>query len=325
MKERSLSGDSILAQPQLGHKNIWRWLGNVFFDWSVILMAYVFVFSFQTWWAALFAIAVIGTRQHALGILSHDGAHWLITNNLKLNDFLTRVLASWPIFLPLGKYREYHFRHHRFLGTERDPELESKFLEAPAWDLPISPVRLFGIILSDLTGIGIVWYKRRTILRFFGKKYVYGALDTKTEDTLSGQGSKDVPLESHMFLYWGLILGVFWYAGMLWVLGIWIFSLLTSCFAVFRLRVWTEHVGTPGTHRFYATVWQRALFLPHHTWYHFEHHLLPSVPFGNLPLVRAHVIPDIPVITLGKVFDYFYHSTFIPTGKALKKSSEGQE
>jgi fatty acid desaturase len=86
----------------------------------------------------------------------------------------------------------------------------------------------------------------------------------------------------------------------LWILLIWYAASLTAFWAVFRLRMWTEHVGTRETYRVSVSWWQRALYLPHNTWYHYEHHRWPSIPYWNLPRARA-LDRSEPVIPLNKL------------------------
>lgn len=68
--------------------------------------------SFLPWYIA---VLVIGTRQHALAILGHDGAHG------HAPQWLTRLIF-WSIGVNLDRYRAFHFDHHKYLGTDRDPE-----------------------------------------------------------------------------------------------------------------------------------------------------------------------------------------------------------
>ena len=89
-------------------------------------------------------------------------------------------------------------------------------------------------------------------------------------------------------LLWHAMVGaLFVQLGLWWAPVLWYASLSTAFWAFFRLRVWTEHVGTLQTHRLSATWWQRALFLPHNTWCHAEHHENAAVPCWALPTVAA--------------------------------------
>ena len=74
----------------------------------------------------------------------------------------------------------------------------------------------------------------------------------------------------------------------------------TTFWAVFRLRVYMEHVGTDETHRVHLSLFQRALFAPHNIWIHWEHHTHPSVPYWALPEVRRHYT-HVPILTYNEL------------------------
>jgi fatty acid desaturase len=61
-----------------------------------------------------------------------------------------------------------------------------------------------------------------------------------------------------------------------------VFAFVTSFWCVFRLRMLTEHLGTPTTHCVSPAWWQRAIFLPHGTWLHDVHHVNQNVPCHRL-------------------------------------------
>lgn len=84
------------------------WLRTLIIDLAIIVAAFIVL-------PLPFSILVIGTRQHALAILGHDGAHGHAT------QWMTR-LVFWSIGVNLERYRAFHFDHHKYLGTDRDPE-----------------------------------------------------------------------------------------------------------------------------------------------------------------------------------------------------------
>ena len=112
--------------------------------------ALVHVFSNPVTW--LLALLVIGNRQHALAILGHDGTHFTLSHDRRLNDFLTNLFAFWPIGLTVSGYRALHFRHHKHTGTEDDPELGHKRSRSPQWDLPAKPSRILKYAALDIVG-----------------------------------------------------------------------------------------------------------------------------------------------------------------------------
>ena len=87
-----------------------------------------------------------------------------------------------------------------------------------------------------------------------------------------------------------------------WIPILWFVSLGTIFWTIFRIRIWTEHVGTQGTHVLRPTALQKFIFLPHNTWCHYEHHEHPHVPCWALPSIRH---PATPTVTLRQLFASF--------------------
>jgi hypothetical protein len=64
---------------------------------------------------------------------------------------------------------------------------------------------------------------------------------------------------------------------------LWYVAIYTSFRLIFRLRVYTEHLGTDGTlPTVVPPLWKRWIYLPNNTWCHAEHHENPNTPFSKL-------------------------------------------
>ena len=87
---------------------------------------------------------ILGNRQHALALLGHEGTHYAIHKNKRINDAISDVLGMWMVGLTTSGYRNIHFEHHKHLNTDRDPELMHRSSKAPQWDLPMT----FGKIMA---------------------------------------------------------------------------------------------------------------------------------------------------------------------------------
>ena len=98
------------------------------------------------------AVLILGNRQHGLALLGHDGTHYTLSHNRKLNDVLTNLFAWWPLLLTNGGYRALHNGHHKHLSTDDDPEIIHKKSRAPQWDLPAPLTRILGYAAKDLVG-----------------------------------------------------------------------------------------------------------------------------------------------------------------------------
>lgn len=249
-----------------------RWTLAFLFDWLVIVLSFVAVYF--TPFAIIPAWLLIGSRQHALAILGHDGAHGHASGNSWFNDLLTRI-CFLPLSTALSGYRKFHFAHHKFTGQENDPE---QFLKgrAPTFDLPLKN----SIFISPLFGDGF--------------------------DELEDLIVYIIPSNSILD---NIVLGIFWivtifllfHFGLLWILALWFASFTTSFWFVFRIRSWIEHIGPEKTSRVHVKPIYRWFFFPHNTWYHYEHHNWMNLPFWRLSEARK-LHPEVPVITMEELF-----------------------
>jgi fatty acid desaturase len=76
-------------------------------------------------WQAVVAYSVgllIITRQlRGIEALVHDGAHFSWDRkNRKLNDFLTDMIAAYPLLINLKDYRKEHLNHHKLFHSDLD-------------------------------------------------------------------------------------------------------------------------------------------------------------------------------------------------------------
>ena len=139
--------------------NSLRWLSLVFVDWFYIVGALGAAYYFQNVFVYWLASLVIGNRLHALSIMGHDGAHHTASRRKSLNDILVCLFAFWPLGVGLNGYRDFHFAHHRNVGTSSDPELKHKQWATPEYGLPLGQGALLKYVLKDLIGFGAkgVW------------------------------------------------------------------------------------------------------------------------------------------------------------------------
>src|SRR5437867_3700572 len=85
----------VKVSAELATLNPLRWLAACATDWTIIVIAMVAAHQIGRAWAYLFAIAIIGARQHALLLLGHDAAHYLVSRKKWLNDLLSNVLVAY--------------------------------------------------------------------------------------------------------------------------------------------------------------------------------------------------------------------------------------
>ena len=260
----------------------------------------------------LVAVLVIGTRQHALFVIAHDAAHYLLYDNRQLNDLVGRACALLQ-GLSMCTYRVIHRMHHNNLYGELDPDT------ALHGGYPRGKAYLVRKLLKDLSG-QTAW---KTYAYFL---YAAPGLNTKTNVALRPLDDTSTKLKSEarsdrnlvIVFHLGMLLVMAWSGYLLQYLVLWVLPLVTVVQAILRLRAIAEHGATTdfsspltAARTNVAPAWLAWLIFPHHVNYHIEHHLYASVPHYHLPalhkeLRKNRVLDGAEVVpfraTLGKIF-----------------------
>lgn len=243
----------------------WRTAAALLFDWSVVAAAILIAKQYTNPFVFLISLVVIGTRQHALFLIMHEGCHYLITRNRFVNDLFSNVFAGWPVGVSTARYRQRHLQHHRHLNTDQDPDWARKKDQA-VWQFPMPASRYWLSSAPYLFGKGVV--EMSYAIRFLGppkKEWVQAVpfyLAVAATLTLT-QGW------TTFFAYWLL-------------------PYFTLVPFLHRLRYSAEHLVLPWTSDFNSTrniatsPFERFFFCQHGTSYHLVHHLHPGVPFYHL-------------------------------------------
>ena len=279
-----------------------RWLLAALIDWAIIIGAMWFAVTGGEWWMYLIALFVVGNRIQGLALLGHEGAHYMVSKNKVLNDFLTNIFTFYAYGFNVEPYRHMHIKHHEYLGSQLDPELDEKRKTATAWDLPMSRKDMIVQFLRDCS-FGAV----REELSFV---------------SWLGKPKSKVDFAIHLAWY-GVVLGSLYMLGgfmlILKVVLIWEIAVATTFWAMFRLRMYTEHMGNADAYRIKASWWAKLFFLPHNTWYHWEHHYNYNVPFFRLPKLRKlNPRPEVEVRQLSDVFASYATMPRIESGTPLR-------
>lgn len=264
-------------------------------NFGIIPSAYLILTFFVVWF-------FVGSRQHALSILGHDGGHGLVHQNLFINDLLTKILAFLPFGVSLAHYRQFHFAHHKHLSTPLDPELLLKRNARPAYDLPIGGITSIVLrSMKDMLGLGS------------GELF-----DLVKHSALPVNWKEWVEVLS----WWSGVLSIALYMHVPYLLPFvvfWIFCLGTSFWTCFRLRIFIEHLGTKGIHRVRPSLIARHILYPYNTWYHFEHHAFSSVSATQLPPIRKQLSPEVPEMRVLDIYQLYINSPEIVSGTPLNE------
>jgi fatty acid desaturase len=318
MKGEEFKDDFRKALPrelvqELTRRSTWRATWAVLHDLLILAAAIAVALYF---WPSpliiLLAVLVIGTRQHALFVIAHDAAHYLLYENRVLNDVVGRTCAMLQ-GLSMCTYRVIHRMHHNNLYGELDPDT------ALHGGYPRGRAYLAKKLLKDLSGF-TAW---KTYAYFLGGA---PALNTKTNvalrplDDTSAKLKDEARNDRNMVIAFHLaLLALFAWSGYLvQYLVLWVLPLITVVQAILRLRAIAEHGATTdfsspltAARTNLAPAWLEWLIFPHQVNYHIEHHLYASVPHYNLPRLhremtsrglheRAEVVSF--RRTLGKIF-----------------------
>jgi len=298
---------------ELTRRSRWRATAAVASDFVVLALT---VAAGLYYWpnplVLLVCVLLIGTRQHALFVIAHDAAHYLLYENRRLNDAVGRACAMLQ-GLSMCTYRVIHRMHHNNLYGELDPDT------ALHGGYPRGRAYLIRKLLKDLSGL-TAW---KTYAYFLGGA---PALNTKTNVALRPLDDTSVKLKSEartdrnmvIVFHVALLVLFAWTGHLLQYLVLWVLPLVTVVQAILRLRAIAEHGATTdfsspltAARTNIAPAWLAWLIFPHQVNYHIEHHLYASVPHYNLPrlhrelksrgiLEGAEAIPF--GLTLGKIF-----------------------
>jgi fatty acid desaturase len=218
----------------------------------------------------------------------HDTSHYAFFKSRTLNRIFGNWLGAYPIFQNLEDYRPYHFKHHKFTGSEKDPDLNL------TTGYPTSRISMLRKVSRDLSGLtGSKAFFGVLLMHIGFIKYNLGGLVEKIKP--SDRSWKSMfkrsfhkmkgPLAFHL-LFFGILYSIgFWWLYLLW----WAAFFTTYNFSL-RVRSIAEHSIVPdksdpykNTRTTYANFFERILFAPHHVNYHAEHHLLMAAPSYNYP------------------------------------------
>lgn len=276
----------ILNESQLSEirqKNDLRNIFALLFDWGLMIIGLYAFYNYPSFLSFFASLVVIGSRQFALAVLAHDGAHNLLFSNSKINDFMSQWFCAYPIFQDNRVYRPYHLKHHRFTETENDPDLS---LSAP---FPITKKSFFRKVLRDITGV--TGYKRYS-------SSLVSVLNTEANNT--PEKIQKIWSKIHGFLIVNLtifvLISLFFHWSLFFLL--WWLPAFTYYSLIIRIRNIAEHCVTPGESDFDITRTTRAslimrfLLAPHRVNFHLEHHLFMMCPWYNLPKAHSMMIEN---------------------------------
>ena len=298
---------------RLTRRNAWRATAAIAHDFIVLALAVsVGLYFWPNPLVLLACVVVIGTRQHALFVIAHEAAHYLLFENRKSNDAVGRACAMVQ-GLSMCTYRVIHRLHHNNLYGELDPDT------ALHGGYPRGKWYLIRKLARDLSGL-TAW---KTYAYFLGGA---PALNTSTHvalrplDDTSQKLRREARSDRNLVIAFHVAcLALFaWSGHLVQYLVLWVLPLVTVVQAILRLRAIAEHGATTdfsspltAARTNLGAAWLRWVLFPHNVNFHIEHHLYASVPQYNLPALHAEmerrgILGGAEVMpfraTLGKIF-----------------------
>ncbi len=256
--------------------------------WCLIAGAFALVAWHPAIWTIVPALVILGGRHLALAILMHDASHYSLFKTRWLNDLVGSWLCAYPTWQHLTRYREHHMAHHKWAGSEKDPDAD---LVAA---FPTSPASLKRKFARDVAGISGVKRIYGLLLMDFGfikytvsSNVVHLPQKGRTLRSIVAMGTRNL---TGMLVTNALLLSVATLVGKPWLYLLWLGSYLTLFSVFIRIRSIAEHACTAqgldpfsNTRTTEANILCRLTVAPHRVNYHLEHHLLMTVPYFNLP------------------------------------------
>lgn len=273
------------------------WMGAwaVLSNWVLIAFAF-FVTAWGLsleWWLAIPVVALglslLGGRQLALAICSHDASHRTLFKTRWFNDRLVSWLCAHPIGLDLKKYREHHFIHHAKTGTDEDTDISL------VKGLPTTRASLLRKFLRDLAGIT-------------GVKFLFGRflMDAELVKWTVANDIVQLPRKSAihhascfmMNFYPTLLANISLYlvlsvAGHPELYLAWIIAYIVPYPLFLRIRSLAEHAGMErcvdmfrNTRTTRAGLVARTFVAPLNVNFHQEHHAMAAAPWHRLPEIH---------------------------------------
>lgn len=249
-------------------------------SFAVIALLYAILFGTLAalWFAAqatgpgaiavhIVAFVVIGWAQYSLGNGMHEAVHHNLRN--KDSDLVAWLLTAYPVGLTSD--REYHLEHHKYLGSDLDPD-RSNYTHFPRTKIEL--ILRFLWFLSGIPAV-IQFVKQHTRARSRTGKKTY-------VDVIAVVAIQVVLLS----LFWWL------YGNPLYYFVFWVLPIATVGKLLSTTRLLCEH-GTPTGDWVVRSIdgsrWQTWVMGAFDFNYHAEHHLFPAVPYAQLEkLHRRH-------------------------------------
>lgn len=282
---------SVRSRPEATHRGPRpkRFLVMLSVDWAVIAATAALWKLYPSLWLLPFTAIIVGSRQHGLAVLMHETIHQRLFSRPWLTHTLGR-LCAWSLFISWSSFRENHLAHHRFVNSEKDPDLQFKMRSRPLdWTFPKTFPALAVLFFKDLFGYGFVINVRR-MLRYRGTQL---SNQRRSFGTPPDRLLPRLILTACFIFIWILAFGLSGF------MAIWVLPLFTTLPWMLRVRSVAEHFNLSNKFleqtRVVRAPWIEREFFgfgPHMIGYHASHHLFPTISCHRLKQLDWHLRDD---------------------------------
>jgi len=108
---------------------------------------------------AALAIIAVGALQHHLASLAHESVHHTLFKNRYLNDLVSELCCSFPMFSSTFHYGLHHLAHHQFVNDPiRDPDISQLQKSGHRLSFPIVRDEFMDVLLRQMWVPNLVRY-----------------------------------------------------------------------------------------------------------------------------------------------------------------------
>lgn len=242
--------------------------------WSAIFIIIFCCAKINNLYFSLLGIILIGVLQHYLLVLLHESVHQVFFINKSIHDYLSDMFIALPCVMFTKYYRDFHLKHHAYLGTKDDPENEMK--KYPKWTFPKK--NILQLVISYFSIVG----EQSLPVRL---KRIY---------TVYFDSRNKVSYKIFTGSYYFLVISLIYTTGFFQIFIIyWLAPLFLILPFLLRIRNLAEHIGILNKSKYNHTRDVKGNFLevillvPLNANYHLTHHLYPKTPWYNLKKANA--------------------------------------
>jgi fatty acid desaturase len=250
-----------------------------------LLMAFlplVFMIAFPFKLHNILLIILFGVLMNGVINLMHECAHYHVFNNRIYNILFGKWILGPLFFANFETYRQRHWEHHKFIGSDKDPK--------DAYLVNIHGRNILFYFIICLTGIEAL------------KKFVH-QLKKNPDERISEKQSTGWIGNLFLFhLFFSLILfslsfffhkdlyQAIWVFLYVYIIG-YVFSIMSVTIFIATLRAIAEHQIMPGSpvieghasvHNFNCSSVSRIIFGSYGFGEHLTHHEYPAIPYYQL-------------------------------------------